>query len=558
MDQIQQAISAAVNELFKLDVKPIVERTNEQFGDFSSNIALILAKKLQKSPLSVAEQIAKKLAGQDYQISVAGLGFLNFRLSDDHLWRLIQQIPTQNLTGKTIVCEYSDPNPFKPLHAGHLYTTMVGDAIANLAQAAGAKVLRVNFGGDVGRHVAITMWALINELGGEDFQKLDGFFGQDVEIRAKKLGKLYASGTQVFDQDDQVKQEVAELNKRVYQIHSNNDHDSDFAKIYWTARQWSYDYFDAFYQRIGTKFDKFYPESAMAPLGLATVQEQMSKGVYEQSDGAVVFRGEKYDLHTRVFINSDGLPTYEAKDVGLIFSKWNDYKPDISIIITANEIAEYIKVVLKSIEQFAPQLVAGTRHITHGLVKLAGGLKMSSRKGNVLLADDIIKLAGDEVKQKHSFSDESVQTDVVFGSIRYAFVKNRIGGDIIYDPKESVSLDGNSGPYLQYALARANSLLNKLEVDQDSTDMELQDSERSLLRKIGEFKEVVDHSVADLMPHHICAYLYELAQVFNHFYEKNRVVGDERQVVRTKIVQAYAKTLKRGLEMLNIPTPEKI
>src|SRR5262249_21676567 len=154
-------------------------------------------------------------------------------------------------------------------------------------------------------------------------------------------------GTRAYEENESAKAEVVALNKRIYQLHTDNDHDSSLAQIYWTCRQWSYDYFDKFYERIGTRFEKYYPESEVSPIGLKTVREQIGQ-VYEESDGAVIFNGEKYDLHTRVFINSEGLPTYEAKEVGVLMKKWQDYHFDQSVIITGNDIIEYMKVVLKS------------------------------------------------------------------------------------------------------------------------------------------------------------------------------------------------------------------
>ncbi len=145
-------------------------------------------------------------------------------------------------------------------------------------------------------------------------------------------------------------------------------------------------------------------------------------------------------------------------------------------------------------------------------------------------------------------------------AVKYAFLKQRIGGDIIYDPAESVSLQGNSGPYLQYAHARARSILGKAQTvnSKQYTVDSLEPAERSLVRKIGEYPEVVDQAVAELMPHHICTYLYELAQAFNSFYEHNRVIGDEREALRLKLVTLYADTLRAGLTLLNIPAPERM
>ena len=552
-DMLEKQIAAAVEALFSVKVKVELTRPEEEFGDYATNVALRLAGQLDKKPREIAEALAVKLreslADQTSDISVAGPGFLNLRLSDQALLGTLAGQPGQPLTGQTIVAEYSDPNPFKVLHAGHLYTSVVGDAIANLLDRAGAKVYRVNFGGDVGLHVGKTLWAITHELGGELPDKLSIV---KAEERSEWMAKAYIAGTQAYENDEQAKAEIINYNKRVYQLHADDDHDSPFAQIYWTCRQWSYDYFDAFYKRVGSRFDKYYPESQTVPIGLETVRQHIGD-VYQKSDGAVIFDGEKYGLHTRVFINSEGLPTYEAKDVGLVMLKKQDYNFDRSVVITGNEQAEYMAVVLKSIEQFAPDLAAATSHLTHGIVKLKGGVKMSSRQGNFLRAVDVLNAAAEANKTLTGQDSESA----TLGAVKYAFLKTRMGGDIIYDPDESVSLEGNSGPYLQYAHARARSILKKADKPTEPAGA-LQPDERSLARKISEYPEVVDKAVAELMPHHVCTYLYELAQVFNRFYEKNRVIGDERQALRLGLVNRYAETLKQGLALLGIAAPEQM
>jgi len=256
-----------------------------------------------------------------------------------------------------------------------------------------------------------------------------------------------------------------------------------------------------------------------------------------------------------VFINSEGLPTYEAKDVGLIMLKKQDYNFDKSVVITGNEQAQYMAVVLKSIEQFAPELAQATTHLTHGIVKLQGGVKMSSRKGNILSAIDVLDSASAANKQLNNQEND----DTVLGAVKYAFLKNRLGGDTIYDPEESVSLEGNSGPYLQYAHARARSILSKSDgAEQGFEGVELETSERSLLRKISEFPEVIDNATRELMPHLICTYIYELSQVFNYFYEHNRVIDDPRQSIRLGLVTEYADRLRQGLTLLGIASPDKM
>ena len=526
-----------------------VTRPEPQFGDFATNVAMQLAGQQGGSPREIAEDIANKLRQQPEitEVTVAGPGFINIHLSDTALIQALQAQPAQTLAGQTILAEYSDPNPFKPLHAGHLYTTLVGDVLSRILEAAGAQVIRLNFGGDVGPHVAKSMWAIVQELGGEDPSKLT-----EVEDRPQWLGERYVEGNNAYEDNPEAQAEIKEYNRRIYEIQATGDHESPLAQIYWTCRQWSYDYFAELYRQLQVKpFDRFIPESEVTPLGLATVQKELQNGVFTESDGAVVFPGEKYGLHTRVFINQQGLPTYEAKDVGLSLTKWQDY-PDFteSIIITANEQAEYMRVVLAAIKQFAPEPAERTKHLTHGMVKLAGGVKMSSRKGNVVTALELLEAA------RQAAPEASEET--ILAAVKYALTKNRMGGDIAYDPRESIALEGNSGPYLQYAHARARSILAKLGDLQPLPEVTLEPDERVLVAKLGQFTEVVDLSIQELMPHHICTYLYELAQEFNRFYERNRVVDDPRQVVRAGLVLAYADTLRRGLDLLGIHAPERM
>ena len=300
-------------------------------------------------------------------------------------------------------------------------------------------------------------------------------------------------------------------------------------------------------------FEKYYPESQTAAPGIAAVKEGLTKKVFEESDGAVVYRGERDGLHTRVFLTSNGLATYETKDLGVAMQKWEDYQFDRSLVVTANDITEYMKVVMAALSHFHPQIAERSTHLTHGMIRLAGGAKMSSRKGNILRAVDVLEAA---TTANQELSGKP-QPEVVLAAIKYAFLKQRLGGDIVYDPDESVSLTGSSGPYLQYAHARARSILAKSKTKlQRSHD--LQPDERRLLRQLADYNRVVAEAVTELAPHRICTYLYELSQVFNRFYENNTVVGDEREAARLALVQEYADTLKRGLSVLGIAAPDRI
>ena len=608
MEKIKQLLKLVISTLYGVEVEAnVVAAPKDTGADFATNIAMSLTKTLKRNPLEIAEEIRGELLRQAESengvvdnVEVAKPGFINIKLGDGfykaeivkYQKDFLDNISQDEYLDQTVICEFSDPNPFKILHVGHLYTSMVGDAMSRIIEFAGGKVVRANFGGDVGLHVAKNMYALL--------QHVDRISDEMTPTeKAELMAESYVEGSTAYEEDEKAKQEIVEINQKIYKIaaageevvakleeevessegsaKSDVEKDLLIAKVYYWGRKASYQYFEDFYRNIGVKFDRYYPESTVAGKGLEVVKRELKNGVYEESDGAVVFKGEKYGLHTRVFINKNGLPTYEAKDVGLIFTKWADYHFDKSVIITGNDIVDYMKVVLKSIEQYAPELSSRTLHITHGQVKLPGKEKMSSRKGNFLKAVDVINLINDELfevqKNVNSSRGNSSETEqkkvdskILFGAIRYAFLKYKVGGGIIFDVDESVSMTGNSGPYLQYAAVRAQKVLGKIfesqskqtskEITQNSWT--LNDFEKSLIKKVMQYKSVLEEAVKELAPSKICTYLYEIAQEFSRFYENVQVVGSDFEVERGEIVLAYLKVLTHGLSLLGIEVPEKM
>ncbi|MBR3368862.1 arginine--tRNA ligase [Candidatus Saccharibacteria bacterium] len=559
MEEIQEKLKKLVLELFSLEIEPeVVSAPENTEADYASNIAMKLSKDLKRNPREIAEEIREKY-GEN--VEVAGPGFLNFKLSNgyylnklgDFTSNFSKNISLDEYLDKNVICEFSDPNPFKVLHAGHLYTSVVGDAISRLFEYSGAKVTRANFGGDVGLHVAKTIYALLYTKDSSE---------QMGELKIEDIAKAYVEGTRAYEEDDEAKKKITELNKEIYRINKENIREGEVAEIYWKGRELSYRYFDDFYAKIGVKFDKYYPESSVAELGLKTVREQLKKGIYEVSDGAVVFDGEKFGLHTRVFINQEGVPTYETKDVGLIFTKWADYHFDKSVVITGNEQLDYMKVVLKSIEQYAPELVEKTAHLTHGLVKLPGNEKMSSRKGNFLKAVDVLDMVAQNMQSPAEEFEKLAENDkkIALSAVKYAFLKYKIGGDIIFDPKESVKMTGNSGPYLLYSAVRAKKILknasNQSEITEEKGD--LNEFEKKLIKKIVQYSEVLKEATNEMAPHKVCNYLYEVAQEFSRFYENCPVVGSESEAIRIKLVEMYLKTMEHGFNLLGIEVPDEM
>lgn len=557
MNPTVHAITSAIQRLYSIKADVRLDRPDSKFGDYATNIAMQLAGRLSRKPHDIAEEIAEELKRTDYfaDVTVAGPGFINFRLTDRSLVTSATQTVFQSLRGLRYVVEYSCPNAFKELHTGHLYQTIYGDILCRLLERAGARVTRTSFGGDVGLHVAKCLWGIVDTLGGEKPEALHSVEPTPF-ARARWISQCYVRGAKAYEDRADAKEVIDELNKTVYEFHRVNDHTSPMARLYWMTRQWSYDYFAAFYALIDVDAMRYYPESETAPAGLEIIRAQLAKGVLEESEGAVVFKGDPTQhLHTRVFITSKGLPTYETKDIGVIWLERRDYHFDRRIILTGNDQTEYMRVVFAAAETFDPSLTGTMYHLTNGTVRFSDGKKMSSRLGNVSRAVDVIDIVKSKVKEL--VSDPALVDDVALGAIKYIFAKYRLGGDIAFDVDETVSLVGNSGPYIQYAHARACSILSKSTATPlNLADISFDECERALMAKLGEYMDVVERSISEQLTHYICTYLYELAQEFNHFYETSRIIGDEREAIRRTIVELYRNTLADGLELLGVRAPQ--
>ena len=553
---MEQKIIQLIEDLYGVTTDVKLTRPDPQFGDYATNVAMQLVKQVGKNPREIAEEIAAKLReNEDFsEVSVAGPGFINIRLSESALLALVHKRPALVYAGQKIVFEYSCPNAFKELHTGHLYQTVFGDIASRLMLVGGANLQRTSFGGDVGLHVAKCLWGMVAELGGEHPEKLE-MVEADPFVRSRWISSCYVRGAKAYEEDEAVKAEIDELNKTIYGFHSTDDHASPLAQIYWTTRQWSFDYFDAFYKLINVETMRYYPESETAVVGMKVIEEQLAKGLLKQSDGAIVFEGdESKHLHTRVFVTSKGLPTYETKDIGVIWMEKQDYDFEHRYLLTGNDQKEYMRVVFAAAEAFRPELAGTMTHLTNGTVKFADGKKMSSRLGNVTRAIDVIDIVREKVGEL--VEDKALLETVTLGAIKYAFARYRLGGDIAFDVQETVSLQGNSGPYIQYAHARARRILEK--TGEFTMPREVREEDRALVRKLGEYSEVVELAIRSLEPHHICNYLFELAQEFNRYYEKNQVAGSEYETHRAGIVALYADVLAAGLAILGIDAPDKM
>ncbi|MES2930685.1 MAG: arginine--tRNA ligase [Patescibacteria group bacterium] len=534
-------------------------------GDYSTNIALAYAKQISSSPRELAEkikaEIQKDTSKEISRIEIAGPGFINFYLSRDFFADSVKDILAQKeewgkneiLAGKKVMVEYTQPNPFKPFHIGHLMSNAIGESISRIVEFSGARTVRANYQGDVGPHVAKAIWGIVNS--GETYEGKNALW----------IGEQYAKGSDAYDTDPFLKEDIDAINKKIYERS-----DANIITLYDWGRRTTLDAFEDIYKLLGTKFDYYFFESEMAPIGEKIVRTNIGP-VFEESNGAIVFHAEKYDskLHTRVFINSKGLPTYETKEVGLTVTKFKKEDPDISIITTAIEQGEYMKVVQKAVSLIHPDYESRMKHITHGMMRLASG-KMASRKGNVITGESLINDSMDVVYEKmteRELSEEEkkeIARIVGVAALKYSILRSSMGSDIVYDFEKSISFEGDSGPYLQYTAVRASSILKKAKTLKllitNYELLKIPEEVTGLERLLYQFPEVVAHSYESLEPHHIATYLTELASAFNTFYANTTIVSleDSYAPYRVAIVEAFYQTMENGLYLLGIKTPEKM
>jgi len=541
-EQIQQALARALEKsgvAISPSEVPLEFPAELSHGDYATGVALKFAKQTGMNPRALAEKIVADIGEVEgiSKIEIAGPGFINFHLSAEAIAESLKDAigadmwgSNENLSSKKIMVEYTDPNPFKEFHIGHLMSNAIGESIARLLQFSGAEVKRANYQGDVGPHVARALWGKL----------------QKPEL---SWGQAYAYGAQNYEAN---KDAIDAINEKVY-AHS----DTELQKLYDQGRAESLEHFEEIYKILGTKFDFYFFESETALKGLALVGAHSN--IFEKSDGAVVYRGEQDGLHTRVFITSKGLPTYETKELGLAELKNETWPSDISITITAHEQSDYFAVVLAAMRKIFPDIAAKIRHVSHGMMRLTTG-KMSSRTGDVItgesLLNDLIEQAKIRAAESRAENHDELAQSVAVAAVKYQILKQAAGKDIVFDRERALSLEGDSGPYLQYAHARTRAILERAgnvgEIDPSAEPNELS---RLLLR----FPEILERSAREYEPHHITTYLLEIASTFNTWYAKEQILdGTPTQAHKVALTAAVARTLKNGLWVLGIPAPEKM
>ncbi len=545
-----------------------------KFGDFSTNVAMLLGKQLGasiKTPFDMAERIVAAIQEEirtSHNKTIAKVeavrpGFINFYLTklffQQSLAEAIEKTAWygkgMSLWNKKIIIEHTNLNPFKPFHIGHLVNNAIGESLSRILEWQDAKLTRASYGGDIGLHVAKTLWSVMNM---KDEIPENASPKAYIEI----LGAAYSAGNRAYEEDPKAQEEIKVINKKIF-----DKSDAAINKLYEWGREISIAYFKELYARLDTRVDLHFFESEVAAEGFDVVMKCLEQGIFEKSDGAIIYPGEKKGLHNRVFITSQGLPTYEAKEVGLTRRKFEYENFDKSIIVTANEQNDYFKVVLMAIGDIYPEIANRTKHLSHGMLRFASG-KMSSRKGNVITGESLIEdmeaMVGEKIKdQEYSDSEKAeIKTLVGRAAVKYSILKQSIGKDIIFNPEQSLSFEGDSGPYLQYSYVRARSVLEKADKEHIAADPQAlsTDAELPLERMLYRFPSVAERSAREFAPQYIATYLTELAAAFNSYYASNKIVNskDPGSPYKVALTTGVLWTLKNGLYLLGIEVPKRM
>lgn len=527
--------------------------TDLSHGDYATNVAMILAKKAGEDPRALAEKITSQIIsalpdteGFIEKVEVAGPGFINFYLSRKFFSQSIQTILKSDkewgkgstYAGKQFFFEYFQPNMFKVLHIGHLVNAIVGEALSRLVEFSGAKVYRATYYSDIGLNIAKALWALKKK---ESFSTVD------------ELSDAYVEGKIAYEEDETAKSEIDDINKKLYE-----KSDPELNALYEKGIILSKTHDDGIARRLGSRFDYDLLESDAAVVGIKVVKDALARGILEESQGAVIFPGEKYGLHTRVFLNSKGLPVYETKDIGLVQLKLDKVQADHLVIVTDVEQAEYFKVVVKAVEEIFPELAGKVVHVSHGRLRLPTG-RMSSRSGGVIAAESFLNDMQNIILKR--IDDKDIADQIAQAAVKYTILKQGIGKSIVFDIERSVSVEGDSGPYLQYTAVRAASVIQKareagISPEADTPTADIAAIERLLYR----FPEVVGTATKDMGPQYVVQYLTALAGAFNTWYAHEKIIDREspHSPYRVALTQAVKTVLENGLWLLGITVPERM
>lgn len=590
IDNTIKAFKAIFNQ--DLDTKLIqVEKTNREFeGDFTL-VVFPLLRYSRTSPQETAERIGEYLAQNMQEIEKYEIikGFLNLSLRDDYWINFFREnlendrYGTKPVRGgQPVVVEYSSPNTNKPLHLGHIRNNLLGYSISEILKANGHKVVKVNLVNDRGIHICKSMLAWM-KWGNAETPESAGLKGDHL------VGKYYV----LFDQKH--KEEIAELVHRGYTdddayqqaplfmeakdlLKRWENADEDVLTVWHTMNNWAYEGFDATYSRLGVDFDQINYESKIYLEGKAIVMEGLEKGAfYEHEDGSVWVDLSDVGLDKKLLLRSDGTSVYITQDIGTAQRRYDEYNPELLIYIVGNEQIYHFDVLKQVLRKLGREWYDRVLHLSYGMVELPHG-RMKSREGTVVDADDLMdemyltaKKTTEELGKTNDFPrDEQDQLyhTLSLGAIKYYILKVDPKKNMLFNPEESIDFNGNTGPFIQYTYARIQSIFRKADKQPasyieefDPLVVNLTPAERKILMALLEFPQIVEVAGETYSPAVIANYVYDLARLFNHYYQDTPILKRvDPEVANFRVLLSWftGRVINKSMELLGIQVPEKM
>ncbi len=534
---------------------------SEQFGDYSSNIAMVLAKKIGKSPMEIASQIVillncyiaeRELSKTFKKVEVAAPGYLNFYLSKKYLQDLVLKINTENDSfgngGKKkekVMVEFSQPNTHKEFHIGHLRNVFVGDSLVKVIRKAGSQVIGANYIGDTGSHIAKCLWGITKFHSQENLDEISN--------KAEFLGKVYTQAVQAIAENAEFENEF----KNIQNEFENGD--PKLVDLWQKTKQWSLDDFQKIYDQLSVFFDVYFWESEEELEGKKMLKELLKVSCIKESQGAIVADLEEYGLGVLVLVRKDGSALYGLKDISLAVKKFREFEIDRSVIVVDLRQSLYFKQLFKVLECMG--FHKNMQHVGYEFVSLKGSEMMSSRKGNIIPATYLIQETIKRVKEK--FPETDVAEQIAIGALKFYMLKYSSQSKIEYDIEESVKLDGATGPYVQYAHARICSILKKAEDLKYDENLALlvNEKELSLIKELNNFPQLVELVAETYEVNKLAHYAIKLADKFHSFYGAYKVIDEQNPQLsgaRLALINAVKIVLAETLALIGVEAPEKM
>ena len=590
--QIQQAVIAAVKELYGQEIPEKLATLQKTRAEFEGNLTLVVfpfLKMSKKAPEATAEEIGQYL--KEHCSAVSGYnvvkGFLNLSIGGNAWINVLNEIDANPHYGEKpvteksplVMIEYSSPNTNKPLHLGHVRNNLLGWSLAQIMTANGNKVVKTNIVNDRGIHICKSMLAWLKWGNGEtpesSGKKGDHLIGDyyvafDKHYR-EEMKELMAKGMS----EEEAKNEAPLIKEAHEMLVKWEQNDPEVRGLWRKMNEWVYAGFDETYKALGVGFDKIYYESDTYLEGKEKVEEGLEKGLfYRRGDGSVWADLTGEGLDEKLLLRSDGTSVYMTQDIGTAKLRFQDYPIDQMIYVVGNEQNYHFQVLSILLDKLGFKWGKDLVHFSYGMVELPNG-KMKSREGTVVDADDLMQLMVDdalktsqELGKFNDMSDEErkeIARIVGMGALKYFILKVDARKNMLFNPEESIDFNGNTGPFIQYTYARIRSILRKAEAEglmaKTSDSISLNEKEIALIQKMSEYGAAVAQAGKDYSPSGIANYCYELTKAFNQFYHDYSILGAETQELkqlRLALAKNVAKTIKNGMSLLGIEVPERM